>query len=111
MENTFNFVCNNCKKELGNFQVQSFPYTKCPFCSAKTISFLEPNRERTEKMTNDTAELFLSYGIRACFAVAGYGVGVNNAKRVLYLNKSEDELIKDIIEEEKKFIRTRRFWQ
>ncbi|MFA5333447.1 MAG: DEAD/DEAH box helicase [Candidatus Nanoarchaeia archaeon] len=111
MEKTFNFVCNNCKKELGNFQVQSFPYTKCPFCSAKTISFLEPNRERTEKMTNDTAELFLSYGIRACFAVAGYGVGVNNAKRVLYLNKSEDELIKDIIEEEKKFIRTRRFWQ
>jgi len=43
--------------------------------------------------------------------VAGYRLGVNNSKRVLFLNKSEDGSIKDIIEEEKKFIRTRRFWQ
>jgi len=110
MEKQFDFVCKNCKKEIGSFQVQSFPYTKCPFCSAKTISFIEPGRERTAKAMDDSAELFLAYGIKACFAVAGYGVGLTNAKRVLYLNKSEEDLVKDIIEEEKKFIRTRRFW-
>jgi len=110
MEKNFDFLCNNCKKELGNFQVQSFPYNKCPYCQAKTISFLEPKRERSQKAIDESAELFLAYGIKACFAVAGYGVGLSNAKRVLFLNKPEDELIKDIIEEEKKFIRTRRFW-
>ncbi len=111
LEKQFDFLCNNCKKELGTFQVQSFPYKKCPYCQAKTISFLEPGRERTKKAIDNSAELFLAYGIKAAFAVAGYGVGLQNAKRVLFIDKSEDDLIKDIIEEEKKFIRTRRFWQ
>lgn len=106
----FRFKCVNCKNNLGAFSVQSFPFQKCPKCGAKTIGFAPVNKEVDNEWWDETSNLFLSYGKKACFVLAAYGVGVRTGKRILRNMTTEKELLKNIIDEEKTFVRTRRFW-
>ena len=58
-----------------------------------------------------SADVMIVNGKRGAIALAGRGVGPQTALRILRkLHKSEDDLFKDILKAEKKFIETKRFW-
>ncbi|VVB75220.1 ATP-dependent DNA helicase Hel308 [Candidatus Tiddalikarchaeum anstoanum] len=106
----FYFQCTNCNNRLGIFSVNGFPYEKCPRCGAKTIGFVHVSKKDDKKTLEETSNLFLTYGKKSCFVLAGYGVGPKVGARILSRMTTEKELLKDIIEAEKTFVRTRRFW-
>ncbi|MCD6371807.1 MAG: hypothetical protein J7L39_03770, partial [Candidatus Aenigmarchaeota archaeon] len=133
LKKQFWFACMNCGAEIGRFKNSNIPSNlKCKKCGARLIGFApirdqimikkilkkhfsggELNKEEKEflKRFSETAELFLNYGKKACFVLAGYGIGPQVAKRILgkYL-KDEKELLKEIIKAERNFIATRKFW-
>lgn len=58
------------------------------------------------------ASLVQACGRRAIAALSVYGVGVETASRILQrLHRNEDLLFVDLLEAQKQFIRTKRYWQ
>ncbi|MCS4541972.1 MAG: DEAD/DEAH box helicase [Euryarchaeota archaeon] len=58
------------------------------------------------------AQLVLSNGKQAIIAMAGHGVGPETATRILgHFHRSEDEFYRDILNAEKIYVQTRRFWR
>jgi len=75
----------------------------------KLLTREEENKLREAKRV---ASLVSAYGRRALLALATFGVGPASAARVLArLQKTDDEFYADLLEAQKKFIKTRRFWQ
>ncbi len=132
LKRRFWFACLKCKNSLGTYTYQSVPENlKCNKCESKLIGFIPAkdmelakkvlvkdrnklNAEEKKLLKNfeETAEMFISRGKIVVFVLAGYGIGPATAKRILSrINKSEEELIKDIAEAERNFIRTRMFWE
>jgi len=57
------------------------------------------------------AGLFSSYGGRAAMALATYGIGPSSAARALLMQRKDETLFyKDLIESQRQFIRTRKYW-
>jgi len=57
------------------------------------------------------AGLFSAYGGRAALALATYGVGPASAARALLMHRKDESLFyKDLIEAQKQFIRTKKYW-
>jgi len=98
-----------CGRDLGSFMVKNAP-TVCKFCGSKFIAFGKDIKGDIEKL-RDIASLYLSHGKFALYCFAGYGIGLKTAKRILKDYKDEWDLIRKIVEEERRFIRTRRFWK
>ena len=129
----FWFACTRCGTPVGVYSVSNVPEElKCKNCGAKTIGFisiremdiakkalrkyvnkqkLEEDEQKLIKNFIETGEMMLNYGRKAVLVLAGYGIGPTVGKRILNkYHKSEEDLIKDIIKAEKKFIETRVFW-
>ena len=129
----FWMVCMNCGTEFGTYKNKEMPESiLCRNCGAKLIGFipakesalakkilqkhfnkakLEVDEKKIIEKIGETAELFINYGPKACFVIAGYGVGPSTAKRILArYHKTEEELLMDIINAERSFISTRQFW-
>lgn len=103
---------------------------KCGNCSAKTLALLAYDEQKAirtfrkyrsgKKLTADerriisrymlAASLFLSYGENAILALSARGIGVESAKRILKDSRTEEELLRNILKQEKNYARTRRFW-
>ena len=62
-------------------------------------------------MTLDSASLIITYGNDAARVMAGRGVGVATAKRVLAKQVKGEDLLKEILEAERHYAKTRRFWK
>lgn len=72
---------------------------------------LSPEDAKALKHAQKSANLVLSYGKKAIFALAGYGIGPTTAMRLLATPyKTEFEFIQAIINAEKQFVQTRPFW-
>ena len=57
------------------------------------------------------ADLVLTYGSKVIVALAGRGVGPETAIRILAKQReSEEEFLRDILEAERQFARTKRYW-
>ncbi|RZN44125.1 MAG: DEAD/DEAH box helicase, partial [Methanophagales archaeon ANME-1-THS] len=78
----------------------------------------DPDQERVKRVYRN-ANLVLSYGVRAVIALAARGVGPEVAARILRRFKhgvnaaeldEEHALYRAILEEERKYARTKRFW-
>ncbi|MEM3350264.1 MAG: DEAD/DEAH box helicase [Saccharolobus sp.] len=70
-----------------------------------------PERKKLEAL-KVIASLFSSYGKHTFIALAANGVGPSNLGRILSkLSEGEDKFYLAIMEEEKKFLRTRKYWQ
>ena len=104
---------------------------KCPFCGSRFIVALPPGSEE-EKVLNmikvrrklnknekkllrriqRRAALVLNYGKKAIIALAAKGIGPETAVRVLRetMDKGEREFYLKILEAERQYIRTRKFW-
>jgi len=109
-------------------EISSLPVIECPSCKSPMICryddeyvmILKKRRDgkrltRTEdkKLTeiSKQASLFDSYGGKAAVALATYGVGPSAAARVLMMLRRHDRLFYlDLIEAQKQFIRTKKYW-
>ncbi|WP_461865147.1 DEAD/DEAH box helicase, partial [Thermococcus sp.] len=70
---------------------------------------LEPKEERAYRKLIKASDLIQSYGFDAVLALASYGTGPDSAARILGQYRGEALLVA-LMEQEKRFIRTRRFW-
>jgi len=127
MKKKFYFVCVHCGEPIGSFTVRNIPDLKCK-CGAKLIGFV-PDKDkvvarklgkrkpttaeekRVSKYLKKTAELYLYYREKAPFVLAAYGIGPETARRILSIgHATEEDLLMDIIQAERNFLRTRQFW-
>lgn len=100
---------------------------KCPVCDGMMIAMLKeyerdaikllkkPNPDATEKKQIQrmvkTANLVNGHGKDAALVLAGRGVGPDNAARILRsMHIDEDELLRDILNAEVLYAKTKRFW-
>jgi ATP-dependent Lhr-like helicase len=132
-EKRFCLICMHCRRELGEFKVKLIPSNfRCKHCEAKLIGFTSPknaklamaslkkeisgkklseDEKRILRRVEESASLFLNYGKQACLVMAAYGIGPRIARRILgRIYASEEDLLREIIEAERTFIKTRRFW-
>ncbi|MEM5813971.1 MAG: hypothetical protein QXP82_02560, partial [Candidatus Aenigmatarchaeota archaeon] len=77
----------------------------------RKVGMNELERKRYENMKK-RAELFLYYRAKAVKVLAGKGVGPTTAKRILgKYHKDEESLFRDILESEKIFAKTKKYWK
>ncbi len=87
---------------------------KCIKCGSRLIACLNSRRNlkdfSKEKLLK-IANLVMSYGSKAIYALNTYGIGVEVAVRVLSrYYRSDEEFFKTLLEAEKNYIRTKKFW-
>jgi ATP-dependent Lhr-like helicase len=134
LDTKIGLVCCNCGDIFSSYSIRNIPEKIiCRKCEAKLIGYAPYNyvKEASKLVKNfqqgkamdkeekkhfdsmlDTATLIMSSGKKATLALAGRGVGPKAASRILSKNpSSEDELLNLILEEEKRFARTKRFWK
>ncbi|NJE62366.1 DEAD/DEAH box helicase [Thermococcus sp. 21S7] len=125
-------VCTNCgwHSKTKVVRLQNIELRQCPRCGSKMLAVahpidaeeflpvlekvrhgkpLERKEERTYRKLLKAADLVDSYGFEAVLALASYGTGPDTAARILAQYKG-DALLVALMERERQFIRTRRFW-
>ena len=106
-----NLKCNKCEARL--LAVLKHQWTGAGKIIKKALrkSPLTQEEKMKYERTKQRAELFLVYRKKSVVAMAGKGVGPTTAKRILgKYHKDEDGLIRDVLEAERQFVKTRRFW-
>ncbi|NJE02752.1 DEAD/DEAH box helicase [Thermococcus sp. MV11] len=125
-------VCTNCgwHSRTKVARLQNIELRQCPRCGSKMLAVahpidaeeflpvlekvrhgkpLEKRAERTYRKLLKAADLVDSYGFEAVLALASYGTGPDTAARLLAQYRGEALLVA-LMERERQFIRTRRFW-
>ncbi len=122
--------CTNCRDFILHTTVRDIGELECPKCGSRLIGMSNNRRvyadawkkyasgkklTKSEKKIVDniirSADLILAYGRPALLALAARGIGVETAARILRrLHDSEDKLLMDLMEEEKKFLQNRQYW-
>ena len=120
-------ICMNCRvRQKGS--VESFPdRIKCTNCGGVVIAAVRPYAKRDLSIlkkgaSNDeelkqlkkiykNANLVMAHGRKAVMALVGRGIGPDTAGRILARYHVEEyEFLKDILEAEVNYARTKRFW-
>ncbi|WP_148881973.1 DEAD/DEAH box helicase [Thermococcus aciditolerans] len=132
LEHEVVLVCTNCgwHSKTRVIRLQNVELRQCPRCGSKMLAVahpidaeeflpvlekvrhgkpLERKEERTYRKLLKAADLVDSYGFEAVLALASYGTGPDTAARILAQYKG-DGLLVALMERERQFIRTRRFW-
>ncbi|MBI2543281.1 MAG: DEAD/DEAH box helicase [Candidatus Aenigmarchaeota archaeon] len=125
-------VCVNCGQWEQTFAVKEVnDKLKCSKCDARLLAVLKKHwtegskivkkamrktgmtdidRKRYENMKK-RADLFIAYRAKTVKVLAGKGVGPTTAKRILAkYHKDDDALLRDVLEAEKQFAKTKRYW-
>ncbi len=124
--------CMNCKDFSIHTSVRDAPEEpECPKCGSRFIAMsgnrekyrqvwkkmaagkkLEKGEEKIAKTFQRTADMIIAYGKKAILALAARGVGPEFAGRILRrLHPTEEELLKDLLEAEKEFIKNKQYWE
>jgi len=131
-EKKVRLVCLNCGDWTRTFKVEDLPEEiRCSNCKAKLIAVGRPNWTEMQRiikkklkgspMTTEemrrfdrlekTSDLVIVYGPRAVKALAVRGIGPKTAIRVLRgMYDTEKDFVKALLNAERQFIRTKRFW-
>lgn len=114
IENEFCYlICLRCGCRL-KMKVNEIDEIKCIKCKSVMVACINARRDLSKIDKNElyrSANLVMNYGKRAIYALNTLGVGVNTATRILSRYYRNDyEFFKELMEAERKFIRTRLFW-
>lgn len=102
-------TCMNCGYRWSTTVGRASP--SCPKCDGKMIAVATGHQGKTNsKGAFKTASLVASYGDKAFLVLAGYGIGPDTAARVLATQKEGNDLLREILEAEITYSRTRQFW-
>jgi len=119
LDKMIKFKCTYCKKTFFNKLSDAPQKIKCVHCGSSMVAYLgefkpgKPMREKESKEDEElSASLIEAYGKKAAMAMSAYGVGPKTAAFILRkLQRDEDSFVADILEAQKQFIRTKRYWQ
>ncbi len=108
LSKTMELVCLECSATRFVYLGGAEEEFRCPRCGKKSLGLKSKSAEETET----SAELIRNYGKKALVALAVYGIGVKTAKRILRrLHKSEEAFYLDLIEAQKNFVKTKKYWK
>ena len=129
MDEEFSMLCLNCEAKWKSRPSREGRRVKCWKCASPMVAALSsydrdrlPRRLKTQRKFTDgeikevrklrkNANLVMEYGQKAMLVLAGRGIGPDSAARILSKQGVEEEqLLKDILEQEINFARTKRFW-
>lgn len=126
-------ACVNCGQWEQTYTIKELPEdVKCIKCDARLLAPLKyqwsgatkiikkairksslttDEKERYERL-KQRADLYLVYRKKAAILLAARGVGAQTAKRILAkYHKTEDDLFRSILEAERNFIKTKKYWK
>lgn len=120
-------LCLNCKKSRRSRVGSVGDRVVCPLCGGVMIAALHTSqREKEELLKKEriskeerreirriytNANLVMTYGKRAILALMARGIGPTTAARILRkAHSDENSFLKDILEAEVTYARTKRFW-
>ncbi len=106
--------CTYCKNTFtfDLVEIKADEKITCPHCSSTQLTLAEYMEKEQPRETEKATSLISAYGGRALFALETYGVGPQTAGRVLArMHKTEEEFFKDLLEAQKNFLKTRKFWK
>ncbi|MCQ2069514.1 MAG: DEAD/DEAH box helicase [archaeon] len=116
--------CLSCKNQR-RLRVEDAPKKfKCPMCGGFMLALLKEYERDTikdfrtpkstplqDKKISKNADLVNSYGNLAALVLAGRGIGPEIAARILgRMHVDEDELLRDIMNAEVNYAKTKQFW-
>ncbi|MCX8178413.1 MAG: DEAD/DEAH box helicase [Candidatus Aenigmarchaeota archaeon] len=126
-------VCMNCGKWSMTLEVKDIPEVpRCSKCNARLITAHHPRFDEGEKIIQKSikqtemtqrekeilekmrkiSDLIIVYGKKAVIALTAKGVGPKVATRILRnVYTDEDSFYKALLEAEKTFVRTKKFWK
>ncbi|MBN2330266.1 MAG: DEAD/DEAH box helicase [Candidatus Aenigmarchaeota archaeon] len=124
-------LCTNCGRWAQTGRVSEELELQCPKCGARTIGVTPSWDLQKEKILQkhiagkkltaeeekelddlmNTGTMVMNYGRPSLKALAGRGVGWTTAKRILNKARDDEELMLLMLEAERKFARTKRFWK
>lgn len=119
LENEYTvLLCLSCRhhRKTGIKNVEDF---RCPICNSvlvasvneKTVQDFKKVSEKEIKKIRKNANLILSHDKKALLCLAGRGIGVDTASRILRKrHETEEEFLRDILGAEINYARTKRFW-
>lgn len=125
-------ICINCGKYSVGYTVDSLPEKPvCPKCGSRLLACMPEHHTASQDIVKKwlagkpltaeenkqlsrikwSAELMLDFGRKAALCLSGRGIGPDTAVRTLAKHsRSEDELLKHILEAERTFLRTKKYW-
>jgi len=123
---TVALLCTHCGKTFSNKIGELGEKIKCPYCDSSQIApakylnifekkkigkgMLAADRKEHAEMLK-AAAILSSYGSNGAAALETYGIGPETASRVLRrAHKNDEEVFKDLLEAQKTFVRTKRYW-
>ncbi|MEM3403611.1 MAG: DEAD/DEAH box helicase [Nitrososphaeria archaeon] len=125
------FLCLSCGKWENTSTTKNVTEPiKCAKCKSRLVTIvpiwnenaseLIKNKLKGKRLTSEeqneyrklwkTSSLIQNFGKKAVFVLSGYGIGPTNSVKVLDKAASEEEILREIYRLEKKFIKTRPFW-
>jgi ATP-dependent Lhr-like helicase len=134
LDTTIGLICCNCTHVLNILKVKEVEnhILQCPKCGSKLIGVVSVRRiaetkKLLEKFLHDekmlrnekseierllaSSYLVVASGADAVKVLAARGIGPKTASRILSKMNKGDDLLRDILEAERQFIRTKRFWK
>ncbi len=110
------FECTYCKK-ISYYQAAALENRiTCQHCKSPLMALVGDSKIKADKKMSKedrmlSASLIEAYGKRGAWAMTAFGVGPKTAARVLGKLRKDDELFfADLLEAQKQFIRTKKYW-
>ncbi|AGB05206.1 Lhr-like helicase [Aciduliprofundum sp. MAR08-339] len=126
LEEEMILVCLSCGGSM-HIKVKDFQKPVCPFCGSVRVALLKPYEEekinilRKKKFTAEErrdlnrmmaiSHLLRTHKRAAALALAGRGIGLSTAARILQIPyEDEFEIAKRVLREELKYAKNKQFW-